>query len=262
MEQEITLQRAVCTTYLRNKMKVINDILWGAATQFGREFGRAGANQILKGSNSYAIRNYNDYSGRIKPSDSIIVRSYKEINKISFVQSNKANVSRLIDITNKVLLHLEFSGDNSLNNLNEIKDLLSLYHQKVDHGNALIDDSYEEESAQFLKTKTNELIENLKKFNLDSKNWIKLNLDKANKNKRKKSTFLLLSFPLLFGWFGAHKAYVKQWGYLFLSVFWAITIIPFLVACYDFLNVLFMSQEKFDSKFNKDFEYYNQFSFV
>mgnify|MGYP001400709878 CR=1 FL=1 len=243
-------------------MKIINDILWGAATQFGREFGRAGANQILKGSNHYTIRNHSDYSGRIKPSDSEIVRSYKEINKISFVQSNKANTSRLIDITNKVLLHLEFKGDESLNNLNEIKDLLDLYKQKVDHGNALIDDSYQEESAQYLTTKTQELVNNLKEFNSRSRNWIQINLDKYSKTKKKKSVFLLLSFPLLFGWFGAHKAYVKHWGYLFLSVFWAITTIPAFVAAYDFLNVLFMSQEKFDSKFNTEYTYYNQFSFI
>ena len=242
-------------------MKIINDILWGAATQFGREFGRAGANQILKGANHYTIRNHNDYSGRIKPSDSQIVRSYKEINKTSFVQSNKANVSRLIDITNNVLIHLNFEGDQSLNNLNEIKDLLTLYHQKIDHGNALIDDSFQEESALYLKTKTKELVDNLAKFNSESKSWIKSNLDEAIKNKKKKSVFLLFSFPLLFGWFGAHKAYLKQWGYLFLSIFWSITLIPALVASYDFLNVLFMSQDKFDSKFNKDVVYYNQFYF-
>ena len=84
-------------------MKIISDILWGAATQFGREFGRAGANQILKGSNHYVIKGQSDYSGRIKPSDSDLVRAYKEINRIKFVQSNKANVSRLIEITDRVL---------------------------------------------------------------------------------------------------------------------------------------------------------------
>ena len=130
-------------------MKIISDILWGAATQFGREFGRAGANQILKGSNHYVIKGRSDYSGRIKPSDSDIVRAYKEINRIKFVQSNKANVSRLIEITDKVLPFLDFNNDQSLDIMTETKDLLDLYQNKVDHGNALIDDSFNEESAIF-----------------------------------------------------------------------------------------------------------------
>ena len=161
-------------------MKIIRDILWGAATQFGREFGRAGANQILKGKNHYVIKGQSDYSGRIKPSDSDIVRAYKEINRIKFAQSNKANVSRLIDITDKVLPFLEFSNDKSLDIMSEIKDLLDLYQTKVDHGNALIDDSYQEESAQYLTTKTEELVNNLKEFNSRSRNWIQINLDTVN----------------------------------------------------------------------------------
>ena len=107
-------------------MKIIRDILWGAATQFGREFGRAGANQILKGKNHYVIKGQSDYSGRIKPSDSDIVRAYKEINRIKFAQSNKANVSRLIDITDKVFTtrNAKAEGKIFVNNnvLNAIKE--------------------------------------------------------------------------------------------------------------------------------------------
>lgn len=36
-------------------MNILNDVVSGAARQFGREFGRAGANSILKGSNYYAV---------------------------------------------------------------------------------------------------------------------------------------------------------------------------------------------------------------
>ena len=240
-------------------MKIIRDILWGAATQFGREFGRAGANQILKGTNHYVIKGQSDYSGRIKPSDSDIVRAYKEINRIKFAQSNKANVSRLIDITDKVLPFLEFSNDKSLDIMSEIKDLLDLYQTKVDHGNALIDDSFKEESIVFLERKTKLLVEKLEKFNSQSKKWIGSNL-KIAKNKRKsKSTFMILSF--LLGGIGIQKAYVSQWGYFFLSLVFSFTLIPAIIGLYDFFNTLFMSSDRFDNKFNIDFVYYNQFSF-
>ena len=240
-------------------MKIIRDILWGAATQFGREFGRAGANQILKGTNHYVIKGQSDYSGRIKPSDSDIVRAYKEINRIKFAQSNKANVSRLIDITDKVLPFLEFSNDKSLDIMSEIKDLLDLYQTKVDHGNALIDDSFKEESIVFLERKTKLLVEKLEKFNSQSKKWIGSNL-KIAKNKRKsKSIFMILSF--LLGGIGVQKAYVSQWGYFFLSLVFSFTLIPAIIGLYDFFNTLFMSSDRFDNKFNIDFVYYNQFSF-
>ena len=240
-------------------MKIIRDILWGAATQFGREFGRAGANQILKGTNHYVIKGQSDYSGRIKPSDSDIVRAYKEINRIKFAQSNKANVSRLIDITDKVLPFLEFSNDKSLDIMSEIKDLLDLYQTKVDHGNALIDDSFKEESIVFLERKTKLLVEKLEKFNSQSKKWIGSNL-KIAKNKRKsKSIFMILSF--LLGGIGIQKAYVSQWGYFFLSLVFSFTLIPAIIGLYDFFNTLFMSSDRFDNKFNIDFVYYNQFSF-
>ena len=84
-------------------MNILNDVVSGAARQFGREFGRAGANSILKGANSYTIKGISDYSGRIKSSDSDVVKSIKEINKMKFVSANKANVSRLIDLTDLVL---------------------------------------------------------------------------------------------------------------------------------------------------------------
>ena len=240
-------------------MKIIRDILWGAATQFGREFGRAGANQILKGKNHYVVKGQSDYSGRIKPSDSDIVRAYKEINRIKFAQSNKANVSRLIEITDKVLPFLEFSNDKSLDIMSEIKDLLDLYQTKVDHGNALIDDSFKEESVIFLEQKTNLLVEKLKKFNSQSKKWIDSNLQIAKNKRKSKSTFMILSF--LLGGIGIQKAYIGQWGYFFLSLVFSFTLIPVLIGLYDFFNTLFMSSDRFDNKFNIDFVYYNQFSF-
>ena len=241
-------------------MKIISDILWGAATQFGREFGRAGANQILKGSNHYVIKGQSDYSGRIKPSDSDIVRAYKEINRIKFVQSNKANVSRLIEITDKVLPFLDFNNDQSLDIMTETKDLLDLYQNKVDHGNALIDDSFNEESAIFLEEKIKLLVQKLKNFNSESKDWVEKNLEISSNKRKSKSTFMILS--LLLGGLGIQKAYIGHWGYFFLSLVFSFTFIPAIIGLYDFVKTLFTSVDKFDSKFNKDYTYYNQFTFI
>ena len=241
-------------------MKIISDILWGAATQFGREFGRAGANQILKGSNHYVIKGHSDYSGRIKPSDSDIVRAYKEINRIKFVQSNKANVSRLIEITDRVLPFLDFNNDQSLDIMTETKDLLDLYQNKVDHGNALIDDSFNEESAIFLEEKTKLLVQKLKNFNSESKDWVEKNLEISSNKRKSKSTFMILS--LLLGGLGIQKAYIGHWGYFFLSLVFSFTFIPAIIGLYDFVKTLFTSVDKFDSKFNKDYTYYNQFTFI
>tara|TARA_A100001234_G_scaffold185092_1_gene168809 strand:- start:1860 stop:2819 length:960 start_codon:yes stop_codon:yes gene_type:complete len=241
-------------------VKIISDILWGAATQFGREFGRAGANQILKGSNHYVIKGQSDYSGRIKPSDSEIVRAYKEINRIKFVQSNKANVSRLIEITDRVLPFLDFNNDQSLDIMTETKDLLDLYHNKVDHGNALIDDSFNEESAIFLEEKIKLLVQKLKNFNSESKDWVEKNLEISSNKRKSKSTFMILS--LLLGGLGIQKAYIGHWGYFFLSLVFSFTFIPAIIGLYDFVKTLFTSVDKFDSKFNKDYTYYNQFTFI
>ena len=91
-------------------MNILNEVVKGASRQFGREFGRAGANAILKGKNHYAVQGKEDYSGRINTSDSSLVKAIKEVNKIKFVTTNKANVSRLIDLTDIVLNNLSFDG--------------------------------------------------------------------------------------------------------------------------------------------------------
>lgn len=42
-------------------MNILNEVVKGASRQFGREFGRAGANAILKGKNYYTVRNDSDF---------------------------------------------------------------------------------------------------------------------------------------------------------------------------------------------------------
>lgn len=106
-------------------MNILNDIVSGASRQFGREFGRAGANAILKGANSYTVRGISDYSGRIKPSDSQIIKAIKEIQKVKFVTTNKANASRLIDITDLMLSNISFTGNETLNQLTDLNELVN-----------------------------------------------------------------------------------------------------------------------------------------
>ncbi|MGR7812900.1 hypothetical protein [Lacinutrix undariae] len=69
-------------------MNILNDIVSGASRQFGREFGRAGANIILKGKNAYTVNGTSDYSGRIKPSDSTIIKAIKEVQKIKQIHQD------------------------------------------------------------------------------------------------------------------------------------------------------------------------------
>ena len=43
-------------------MNILNEVVKEASRQFGREFGRAGANAILKRKNYYTVRNDSDFS--------------------------------------------------------------------------------------------------------------------------------------------------------------------------------------------------------
>lgn len=67
---------------------------------------------------------------------------------------------------------------------------------------------------------------------------------------KKKSVAILLSF--FFGWFGAHKFYLGQigWGVVYLVLCW--TYVPLIVSFIEFLMFVFMSDEKFNEKFNRN----------
>lgn len=244
-------------------MNVFNEVVRGAAQQFGREFGRAGANAVLKGKNYYAVKNVSDYSGRIKPSDSDVVRAIKEINKIKFVTTNKANTSRLIDATDIALGIIDFKGLETLNQINDIKAFLDDYNDKFEHGSALVDDDFKDKSVDFLETKRKDFIEKLKTFNDEAKSHIKTNLEISLKKKREKKRAILFSCPfLIIGCLGFHKFYLREPGYGFIYII--LSLIYGLSAIFSFVNflqLLFMSQEKFDTKYNPVLTYYSQFSF-
>lgn len=236
-------------------MNILNDVVSGAARQFGREFGRAGANSILKGANSYTVRGISDYSGRIKPSDSAIVKAIKEVQKIKFVSTNKANASRLIDITDVIISNIEFDGNNTLNELNDITELIDQYNDKFDHGSSLIDDDFEDKSIEFLEERRNEFVRLIDKFNGDIKNHITESLKRTKENKKIKKTAILLALPLL----GFQWAYLKAPGYTILSIILCLTVIVPIINLIALIQMLLMSEEKFDKEHNPEYVYYKQF---
>jgi len=241
-------------------MNIFNEVVRGAAQQFGREFGRAGANAVLKGKNYYAVKNVSDYSGRIKPSDSDVVRAIKEINRIKFVTTNKANTSRLIDATDIALDIVSFKGLETLNQINDIKVFLDDYNDKFEHGSALVDDDFKDKSVDFLEAKRKEFINKLKTFNNEAKSHIKTNLNLAREKKRNKKTALILSIPII-GCFGVHKFYLGENGNGILFLLFSWTIIPAIASLFNFISILTMTEEKFDTEYNPVLTYYSQFSF-
>jgi TM2 domain-containing membrane protein YozV len=239
-------------------MNILNDIVSGASRQFGREFGRAGANSILKGVNSYTIRGVSDYSSRVKPSDSSIVKAIKEIKKIKFVSTNKANASRLIELTDLMLSNISFNGNETLNQLTDLNELVNQYNNKFDHGSSLIDDDFKDKSIDYLEDKRKEFVDLMNKFNNDTKTFINRNLELASQKKKSKKTATLLAFPIL-GSLGIHKFYLGKIGQGILYLIFSFLLIPTIISLFEFISYLSMSTEKFDAKFNPEYRYYNQF---
>jgi TM2 domain-containing membrane protein YozV len=239
-------------------MNILNDIVSGASRQFGREFGRAGANAILKGANSYTVRGISDYSGRIKPSDSQIIKAIKEIQKVKFVSTNKANASRLIDITDLMLSNISFTGNETLNQLTDLNELVNQYNNKFDHGSSLIDDDFKDKSIDYLEDKRNEFVALMDKFNNDTKVFINRNLELAKQKRKSKKTATILAFPIL-GSLGIHKFYLGKIGQGIMYFIFSFLLIPAIISLFEFISYLSMSTEKFDTKFNPEYSYYNQF---
>lgn len=238
-------------------MNILNDVVSGAARQFGREFGRAGANAILKGANYYAVKGASDYSGRIKPSDSELIRSIKEINKVKFVSTNKGNVSRLIELTDLVISNLNFNGNQTLVEINDIIELVNQYNDKFNHGSALVDDDYKEKSVDYLEERRKEFVKLMDKFNNAIKNHVKQNIEVSERKKKSKKTAALLAIPLL----GFQWAYLKSPGYTLLSIVLCWTIIVPVINLVFLLKLLFMKENKFDQEFNPEYVFFSQFSF-
>jgi len=68
---------------------------------------------------------------------------------------------------------------------------------------------------------------------------------------KSKSTAALLAFFL--GGIGIHRFYLGQTGMGFLYLIFCWTFIPAFVALIDFFLLLFMSTQRFDMKYNRQF---------
>jgi TM2 domain-containing membrane protein YozV len=91
---------------------------------------------------------------------------------------------------------------------------------------------------------------------------VKKNLELAIKKKKIKKTAILLSCPfLIIGCFGFHKFYLRQAGYGILYILLSLVGISGLLALINFFQLILMSQDKFDVKYNPEFSYYSQFKF-
>lgn len=242
-------------------MKLFDNIINGATSQFGREFGRAAANSVLKGKNSYVIESPS-YDGRIKPSDSELIKSIKQIKKLTFVSTDKANISRLIDITNIVLSLLKFNNVSTLIEINDYKKLIETYNQKYEHGRVLISDNNDSKELLYLQN-VREVYENqIGVFNDELKVFVENAKNNSMNNRKKKSIALLLSFSLI----GLHHFYLgdskKGFSILIGIIIPFVNIFILLNNIYEFFRLLFLQKEKFDSIYNVDYVFFQRFTFI
>lgn len=252
-------------------MGIFNAMINGASSQFGREFGRAAANSILKGRNSYTVNNQ-VYTERVRPSDSEVKKAAKELYKTKFVTTNKGNITRLIDMTNLVTDRLVFNGQETIINIDEFNDMLDIYSDKMSHGISLIDSDFNDKSVDHLSLKFSELKESIDKFNLDMDTFITNKIAELEKESIDKNKVVKLAMPLM----GLHYFYINKGGIGLLSILSILGIlftftngftsignyIPFLIM--PLINLLSlieystMKQDDFDQMFNKMLKRYRK----
>lgn len=242
-----------------NKMGIFNNIVKGASTQFGREFGRAGANSILKGKNYYAIKGSSDYNGRIKPSDSDVVRVIKEINKITFPTTDKAILNKLIQMGGMVKPLIKFD----INHFNDVSNLTNLFGEKFNVGESLLSTECKETELINAWIKIKE--ENTKLLSVlfsDYKQYVKENFDYFEKKKKSKKIALLLT--LVFGVINGQLLYIfkntrtksNTIGWFIASLIFCWTFIPAIAGVITLLKLLFMSNDNFDKVYNSEYIYF------
>ena len=93
------------------------------------------------------------------------------------------------------------------------------------------------------------------KFNGDIKSHITESLKRTKANKKIKKTAVLLALPLL----GFQWAYLKAPGYTILSIILCLTVIVPIINLIALIQMLLMSEEKFDKEHNPEYVYYKQF---
>ncbi|MFA6677394.1 MAG: hypothetical protein WCS34_07360, partial [Bacteroidales bacterium] len=222
-------------------MKVLNNIVSGASRQFGREFGRAGANIILKGANSYTIKHANSQPKVEQDYDNDqIAQKIEELNNLKFASTNKENVSILIDITDTIISNLEFKGNTTLNELSNINELVNQYNEKFNHGSSLVDDDFKDKSIDYLHKRRKNFVAIMDKFNNDMKDYVSKNLEIYKSKRKSKAIAVLLGIPLL----GLQFAYLRlPAGYTIMSILLYVTVIVPLINLFLLLVLLFMSRD-------------------
>ena len=177
---------------------------------------------------------------------------------MKFVSANKANASRLIELTDLMLSNISFNGNETLNQLTDLKELVNQYNNKFDHGSSLIDDDFKDKSIDYLEEKRKEFVELMTEFNNDTKVFVKGNLELAEQKRKSKKIATILAFPIL-GSLGIHKFYLGKIGQGVMYFIFSFLLIPAIISLFEFIAYLSMSTEKFDDKFNPEYSYYNQF---
>lgn len=226
---------------------MLKKIVGGAASQFGREFGRAGANKVLKDSNHYTIKDKSNSNKQIKDVD-----TDQNLNKIKFIVSEKGNILRLIKILD--LLKKEIDSNTSINNK---IDTIKICNVKISIGESLINDKSQDTFKLYLKNKE-ELISEINTYVKNIKTEANKKLINTKWKKRKKTIKLSLTF------IGLDRLYLgKYWLFIFILLIQiaSINYLPLLigVTLFNLKNVIIytnLSDKRFNDKYNTSLNYY------
>ena len=241
-------------------MGAFDTIAKGALSQFGREFGRAAANSLLQGKNSQKIELTENYIGRIKTSDSSVIRAIKTIQKVEFVIQDKANASRLIDITDEFINVNKFNGVDTLLNINDYSILADIYNDKFTHGSALISTDFKDKVMDLLEVKRNELKQTVDDFNEGCKQFVDEQLIIWNQKKVTKKKLLIWAFPI-WGLLGIHNFYLGKLGQGIFQFLFCWTFIPAIFNIIEYSKLISMNDANFDWKYNPEFAFFSIFKF-
>lgn len=231
---------------------MLNKIVSGAASQFGREFGRAGANRILKGANSYTINNKSHKSSQSSNNQTYFSKAIAGINKIKLASTDKTNVIRLITLTNETNRYIEFKGDFSLERLKEFEKFVSTFLIKFQEINSMVTEGYETSQVNTLRKSVDVFNTKVEKFNEDMSIHINENIKKEEAKYLSKKTSLLLAIPLI----GLEKIYLKKYKRFFINLALFLLWVGPILNLIDLFIILFQNKSKFDNKYNYSYLYY------
>ena len=239
----------------KNKMANIgSQIIRGAATQFGREFGRAAANSVLKGANYYNVKNSTSSS-----KDKEIDKTIAQIKRIDIGARSSTNIARCYSVLYKFETLLNLKQSNEIENIILLVDTAALVSEKIEFLSKMIDDDKLTEvivEAQKVFQKLDDLVETVKRT---------VNENYNNTVYKSKKTAVLLA---VFGAFlGLHGYYLNKFSsviYLLLigmmllfGASWKVIGIS-IVFINVFRSLIFLGQSKssFDNYYNEGYVYY------